>query len=178
MIEFKRIKIEEKEELRQLENKVYNHLERKDFFMPFDNQTIDMMFDDDKIIAYGAYKKGNLIGTAQLYIDEIFVKDARALLNLEGKKIADLGGSLVLPEYRRNGIMTSLSTILIQEAKKRGFEYLIITIHPENTASNNTYLNLGAKKMVTTDMGEYLRNIYLLDLKKKKRCVRYVKKKI
>ena len=177
MLEFKRIKMEEKENLRQLERAVYNHLERKEFFMPFDDEVIDMMFDNDKIIAYGAYHKGILIGTAQLYIDEMFVREVRSLLNLQDKKIADLGGSLVSPEYRKNGIMTSLSTILIQEAKKRGFEYLVVTVHPENVASNNTFLSLGVKKVLTTNFGEYWRNVYILDLTKKKKKRRYIKKK-
>lgn len=168
MFEFRRIRSDEKDDLLKLEEEVYNSLENKNFFIRFSDEVIDMMFDDEKIIAYGAYHDGQLIGTAQLFIDEIFVKDMRNELNLKDKKIADLGGSLVLSEYRKNGIMTSLATILVQAAKRKGIEHLIITVHPDNLASNTTFINLGAKKMVTTNLGEYLRNIYLLDVSKKK----------
>lgn len=171
MFEFRRIKPEEKELLKELQSEVYNELERKEFFMPFSDEVIDMMFDNDKIVAYGAYHEGRLIGTAQLYIDDMFVYEVRELLELGDRKLADLGGSLVLSEYRQNGIMTSLSTILIQEAKRRKIEQLIITIHPENIASHATYTKMGAEKVLTTNFGEYYRNVYLLDITRKRKLV-------
>lgn len=172
MFEFRRIKKEEKEMLKQLQNRIYNELDRKEFFMPFSDEIIDMMFDNDKIIAYGAYHQGKLIATAQLYIDNMFVDEIREILQLGNMKLADLGGSLVLSEYRKNGIMTSLSTILIQEAKRRKIEQLIITVHPDNIASNATFTKMGAEKVITTNVGEYLRNIYLLDISRKRELVK------
>lgn len=169
MFEFRRVKLEEKQELKQLQDSIYNNLERKEFFMPYTDEVIDMMFDNNKIIAYGAYHGGKLVGTAQLYLDEMFVSEVREKLDLKDIKIADLGGSLVLSEYRQNGIMTSLATILIQEAKRRNIEKLIITVHPENIASNNTFLRLGAQKVMVTNFGEYERNVYIIDLTKRAR---------
>lgn len=171
MFEFRRIKKEEKEALKELEAKVYNELERKDFFMPPSDEIIDLMFDNDQIIAYGAYHRGKLIATAQLYVAERFVCDQREILELGDTKLAGLGGSIVLSEYRKNGIMTSLSTILIQEAKRRNIEQIIITIHPENVASNATYTKMGAEKMITMNCGDYLRNVYLLNVSKKRKLV-------
>ncbi len=168
MLEYKRIKKEDKEKLKQLHDEVYESLPRKDFFIPYSDEVLDMMFDNEKIIAYGAYDKGRLVGAAQLYLSEMFVEEVRELLELHGNNLADLCGSIVLSEYRQNGIMTSLSTILVQEAKKRNIEYIIITAHPENIASNTTYVRMGAEKVVTTTFGEYWRNVYLMDLTKKK----------
>ena len=60
--------------------------------------------------------------------------------------------------------MKELSKRLIEEAKNRNIEYIVITVHPENIASNKAFSYTGAKVKQTTNLGEYLRNIYLLDL--------------
>ena len=70
MIEYRKITLEEKESLRNLIDKVLNDLERKEFFIPFSEEEIDMMFDDSKVIIYGAYDNNKLVGTAQLYLSE------------------------------------------------------------------------------------------------------------
>ena len=71
-----------------------------------------------------------------------------------------------MPEYRGKGIMKQLSRILVEEAKTRKYDYLVSVAHPENTASNRGIAATGAKLMKTGYLGEYLRNMYLLDLKK------------
>lgn len=58
--------------------------------------------------------------------------------------------------------MKKLETILINEAKKLKLEYIVITVHPENIASNKATQYTGAKIVKTTNIGQYLRNIYLL----------------
>lgn len=164
MIEYRKITLEEKESLRNLIDKVLNDLERKEFFIPFTEQEIDMMFDDSKVITYGAYDNNKLIGTAQLYLTENYVEEIKEILNLNNSSVAELGGALVLEEYRNKGIMKQLSKKLIEEAKNKQYEYIVITVHPENIASNKTFSFTGAKVEKTVKLGEYLRNIYLLDL--------------
>ena len=165
MIEYRKINIEEKENLRKLIEKVLNNLERKEFFIPFTEEEIDMMFDDSKVITYGAYNDNTLIGTAQLYLSENYVDEIKEILNLKNVSVAELGGALVLEEYRNKGIMKELSKILIEEAKKEKYQYIVITVHPENIASNKTFSHTGAKIAKTVSLGKYLRNIYLLDIK-------------
>lgn len=165
MIEYRKINIEEKENLRKLIEKVLNNLERKEFFIPFTEEEIDMMFDDSKVITYGAYNDNTLIGTAQLYLNENYVDEIKEILNLKKCSVAELGGALVLEEYRNKGIMKELSKILIEEAKKKKYQCIVITVHPENIASNKTFSHTGAKIAKTVNLGNYLRNIYLLDIK-------------
>lgn len=164
MIEYRKITLEEKESLRNLIDKVLNDLERKEFFIPFTEEEIDMMFDDSKVITYGAYDNNKLVGTAQLYLSENYVEEIKEILNLNNNSVAELGGALVLEEYRNKGIMKQLSRKLIEEAKNKKYEYIVITVHPENIASNKTFSFTGAKVEKTVNLGEYLRNIYLLDL--------------
>ena len=76
---------------------------------------------------------------------------------MNNNKIAEFGGYLVLEEYRNKGIVKHLEDILISKLKEMDYEYAVITVHPDNIASNK-----GAKIIKTTNLGDYLRNIYLL----------------
>lgn len=164
MIEYRKITIEEKESLINLIDKVLQNLERKEFFIPFTTEEIDMMFDDSKVITYCAYDNNKLVGTAQLYLSENYVEEIKRMLSLDSNSVAELGGALVLKEYRNKGIMKELSKRLIEEAKNRNIEYIVITVHPENIASNKAFSYTGAKIKQIVNFGGYLRNIYLLDL--------------
>ncbi len=169
MIKFRKVTITEKENLMKLIDDVLEKLERKDFFIPFTKNEIDEFFDEDKIITYGAYDKNRIIGMAQLYIDQLAVKEIKDILKLESNKVAELGGYLVSDDYRNKGIMKQLETNLIQKARDLGYEYIVITVHPDNIASNKAVEYTGAKISKVTKLGKYLRNIYLLSIKKGER---------
>ena len=164
MIQYKKINIKDKESLVELINRVLTNLERKEFFIPFTDEEIEEMFDDKRVITYGAYDKDKLIGTAQLYYEQSYVEDIKKIINLKSDKVAELGGYLVLEDYRNQGIMKNLEKLLIKEASKLDLEYIVITVHPDNIASNKTTEFTGAKIVKTALLGEYLRNIYLLKL--------------
>ncbi len=112
----------------------------------------------------GAYVGEKLVGVAQLYLDESYVKDIKEELNLQKNKVVELGGYLVLEEYRNQGIMKNLEMLLIEEAKKLACEYIVITVHPENIVSNKVTEFTGANLVKTVKLGEYLRNIWVLSL--------------
>lgn len=164
MIEFRKVDINERENLIQLINEVLDSLERKDFFMPFTAKELEDICNNDKILTFGAYDNEKIVGMAQLYIDQSYVSEIKNILNIKSDKVAELGGYLVLANYRNKGIMKKLETILIKEAKKLKYEYIVITVHPENIASNRATEYTGAKIVKVTKFGEYLRNIYLLDI--------------
>ncbi len=46
--------------------------------------------------------------------------------------------------------------------KEINYEYAVIAVHPDNIASNKVTEYTGAKIAKTTNLGDYLRNIYLL----------------
>ena len=163
MINYREIKVEEKQQVKELINIVLNKLERKEFFMPFTEELEDM-FNKDKIITYGAYDEEKLVGMAQLYYDESYTTEIRELLNMQNNKIAEFGGYLVLEEYRNKGIMKHLEDMLISKLKEINYEYAVITVHPDNIASNKATEYTGARIIKTTNLGKYLRNIYLLKI--------------
>ena len=43
-------------------------------------------------------------------------------------------------------------------------KYAVTTVHPDNIASNKAIEYIGANIVKTTNLGEYLRNIYLLKI--------------
>lgn len=161
---YKRIDKKDKEKLIKLIDTVLECLERPEFFIPFTDEDIKIMFDKDKVITYGVYDNEELVATAQLYLQEEYVKELKEILDIEDKKVSEFGGYLVLPEYRNQGIMRQLQNMLALEAKKAGFEYAVITAHPDNIPSNSVIKHSEAKLMKTADLEGYLRNIYLLEL--------------
>ena len=95
----------------------------------------------------------------------MFVDTIKESLGVKDSLSAEFDGVLVLPEYRGNGIMKQFSRILISEAQKRSYEYIVSVAHPENIASNKAISAMGAKLMKTDYLGKYFRNMYLLELK-------------
>ncbi len=166
MIEYKKITKQEKNKLTTVIDTVYNSLERKEFLMFFSEEEIEELFDENKTMNMGAYDGEKLVGTAQLYIDESYVKEIKEAIGLQDNKVVELGGHIVLEEYRNQGIMKKLESLLIEKAKKLDYEYIVITVHPENIASNKAVEFTGANLAKTAVLGEYLRNIYVLELKK------------
>ena len=165
MIEYKIIDVSEKHELTELINIVQDGLERKEFFVPFSDKEIDAMFDENNAVTYGAYDYGKLVCTAQFYLGDEFVDEIKEALEIQNSLAGEFGGVLVLPEYRGKGIMKQFSSILVNEAKKKNYEYIVSVAHPENIASNKAISAMGAKLMKTDYLGKYFRNMYLLELK-------------
>ena len=165
MIDYRLIDVKEKLALIDLMNTVVEGLERKDFFIPFTSEEIDSMFDDKKAVVYGSYDDGKLVGTAQLYLGDEFVDEIKAAIGIENAKAAEFGGVMVLKKYRNHGIMKRFSKIMIEEARKRKYEYIVACAHAENIASNAAILAMGAQLKKTGDLsGHRNRNMYLLQL--------------
>ena len=164
MIEYRKIEKSEKPELSALITLVLDKLERKDFFIPFEDEEIEAMFDENNAVIYGAYDGDKLVGTAQLYLGDEFVENIKENLGVKDSLAAEFGGVLVLPEYRGNGIMKHFGNILVSEAKLKKYEYIVAVAHPENIASNRGISAIGAKLIKTDYLGEYYRNMYLLSL--------------
>ena len=77
------------------------------------------------------YDGDKLVGMAQLYVSQDMLADFKEEFGLTEFKVCELGGNLVLPEYRGNGITTKLQTMELQLARELGFDYIISMAHPE-----------------------------------------------
>lgn len=144
--------------------RILDNLQNKDWFIPFAP-------DDDGVLQprhdffYGQFDGDALVGISGLIFEEKFLGELREILGLQGEKIAEVGGSMVLPQYRGRNIMLTLNKMLVDKAREMGLTYLVATVHPDNIASSTSAEKLGfVKQTVINRKGRYLRNLYLMKL--------------
>ena len=165
---YKKIEEKDSKQLFDLIDVVLNNLEDPSYFIPYEQWEYESMFDDKKYAPlYGAYDGDKLVGMAQLYVSQKmlagFKKDFGLASNI---KVAELGGNLVLPEYRGLGITTTLQKMELEIAKERGFDYVISMAHPNNVGSCKTLEKVGLKFVNEQKVANgFLRNLYMLKLK-------------
>lgn len=163
---YKEIEKNDEQKVRQLIDKVLGELERPEFFIPYEEWELQRLFDKGYAPLYGAYDGEKLVGMAQLYIDRQMLQEFIDILGLNEYKVCELGGNLVLPEYRGMGIMGKLIEIQAELAKELDFDYVISMAHPDNIGSNKALQRLGLEYVKTTTVANgHLRNIYQMKLK-------------
>ena len=164
---YKRIEEKDKEQLFKLIDVVLSGLQNQEYFIPYEDWEFDSMFDEENYAPlYGAYDGDKLVGMAQLYVSQDMLADFKKEFGLEEYKVCELGGNLVLPEYRGRGITTKLQTIEFELAKELGFDYIISMAHPDNPSSCKTLEKVGLKFVRETRLSNgFLRKLYMLKLK-------------
>ncbi len=164
---YKRIEEKDKEQLFNLIGTVLEGLENKEYFIPYEQWELESMFDEKNYAPlYGAYDGEKLVGMAQLYVSQEMLGEFKKEFDLENYSVCELGGNLVLPEYRGYGITTKLQTIELNLAKKLGFDYIISMAHPDNVGSCRTLEKVGLNYVKETRLSNgFLRKLYMLKLK-------------
>lgn len=162
---YKEIEKKDEKQLRQLISTVLGNLERPEFFIPYEEWELEQIFDKNYAPLHGAYDGDKLVGMAQLYVKREMLQEFIDVLGLNDYKVCELGGNLVLPEYRGRGIIGNLFKIQIELAKELEFDYVISMAHPDNVASNRALQKIGLKYVKTTTVANgHLRDIYQIKL--------------
>lgn len=166
-LEYKKITEKDKEQLFKLIDTVLGGLEDQEHFIPYEQWELDSMFDEKNYAPlYGAYDGEKLVGMAQLYVSQEMLADFKKEFGIDEYMVCELGGNLVLPEYRGKGITTHLQTIELNLAKKLGFDYIISMAHPDNVSSCKTLEKVGLEFVKETRLSNgFLRKLYMLKLK-------------
>ena len=164
---YKKIDKKDSDQLFDLIEKVLGGLENPDYFIPYEQWELDRMFDEENYAPLlGAYDGDKLVGMAQLYVSQDMLAGFKKDYKLEEYKICELGGNLVLPEYRGRGITTKLQTMLLEIAKTKDFDYIISMAHPDNIGSLKTLEKIGLEMIKTTKLSNgFLRTLYMLKLR-------------
>lgn len=164
---YKKIEEKDKEQLFKLIDVVLSGLENQEYFIPYEAWEFESMFDDVKYAPlYGAYDGDKLVGMAQLYVSQDMLADFKKEFGLEDYTVCELGGNLVLPEYRGNGITTKLQTMELELAKELGLDYIISMAHPDNIGSCKTLEKVGLNFVKETRLSNgFLRKLYMLRLR-------------
>ena len=163
---YKKVEEKDKKQLFKLIDTVLSGLPDQAHFIPYEQWELDSMFDEVNYAPlYGAYDGDKLVGMAQLYISQDMLEDFKKEFNLTKYKVCELGGNLVLPEYRGKGITTKLQTIEMQLAKDLGFDYIISMAHPDNIGSCKTLERIGLDFVKETILSNgFLRKLYMKKL--------------
>lgn len=166
MLEFKKVTKEYSDQLFALIDRVLSDLP-ENHFIPYEQWELDSMFDEVNYAPlYGAFDGDKLVGMAQLYVSQDMMAGFKKDFGLENYTVCELGGNLVLPEYRGKGITSTLQKMELELARELGFDYIISMAHPDNVASQKTLEKVGLKFYKTTTVaGGFLRNLYMLKLK-------------
>ena len=163
---YKKIDKKDKDQLFKLIDIVLNGLENQEYFIPYEQWELDSMFDDKNYAPlYGAYDGEKLVGMAQLYVSQDMLSDFKKEFELDKYKVCELGGNLVLLEYRGNGITTTLQKMEYELAKELGFDYIISMAHPDNIGSCKTLEKVGLEFIKETRLSNgFLRKLYMKKL--------------
>ena len=166
MLEFRKITEDYKEQLFDLIDKVLSNIP-DGHFIPYEQWELDSMFDEQNYAPLlGAFEGDKLVGMAQLYVSQEMMAGFKKDFELEEFSVCELGGNLVLPEYRGKGITTTLQKMLLEVAKERDFDYIISMAHPDNIASLKTLEKVGLKFYKTMSVANgFNRSLYMLKLK-------------
>lgn len=134
--------------------------------------------DDEKVICGGISEKGFTIiaessdGRPAGFFLTLFPgldkENMGTFLNLseeELKKTAHMDTAVVSPAFRGNHLQQRMMTFAEEELAKRGFRYLLATVHPDNKYSLQNVLSLGYRIVCTREMyGGFLRHIVAKEL--------------
>lgn len=144
--EFRVLDINYIDKIMELQNKIYNGLENKEFYScsereEFENAIKDngkilgcISLEDDELIAMGVYIEYG-------YEDHNYGYD----LNLKGEELLKVGqieSTVVLENYRGNKLQKIICDKIEQIGRNSGIKYLCATAAPDNKFSVNTFKNL------------------------------------
>ncbi len=162
---YKKIPQSDEWQVRDLISKVLSGLERPEFFIPYADWELDSLFDENYALLDGAYINDKLVGMAQLYVKQEMLEEFKQAMDIADKKVAELGGNLILPEGRGQGIMFNMIQKQLADARKFGFDYVIAMAHPDNIASLKSLKKLGMEYVNTCTVANgYLRDTYWIKL--------------
>lgn len=147
----------------ELTNTVVEALENKDFLIPMSKEEADATFrDDSEDIVLGAFIDEKLVATLGLFHDirDYAYELPNNYLTLKG---AEIGEAMVLPDFRRNGLMNQLLDALQTYIQSSRLDYLLATAHPDNV-SNHLIQNADFTLHKVFERRGYTRNMYIKEL--------------
>ncbi len=153
------------ESLKKLIEAIEDSLENKDFWLPINETSEIHFFDENWTEFYGLFEGERLVAASALFYNEHEFGESLSHLQRIGCKTAEIGRSMVHPQYRGNNYLLKINTELLKLAKSKGIELVLATIHPQNVPSQKSFQKLGFTKQCTyVKHGGFLRDIYTYDL--------------
>ena len=143
------LEISDLEALEQLITKVENSLIKNAFWLPINTESRKHFFDKKWTCFYGAFDNDKIIGAVGLFFNQNEYGESQRILNMEDKKIAELGRAMVDPDYRNQKIITHLAEEIMEYASTLNLDAVIATVHPQNVPSQSFLKKLGFEKQAS-----------------------------
>lgn len=145
----------------------YEALPNKEMLIPMTEEEYDDTYtDENDDVVYGVFCGDKLVATSSLLHDVRAYAVNPELDDVLKCPCIEIGESMVLPEYRGNGLMLRLNTLILEEAKRQGVRYMLATAHPDNIASNTSLQRLGYKIIKEFTRAGKRRNLLLLEVER------------
>ncbi len=162
-MEIRHLTKDDRKSFDEINSTVLGGLKNKEWFIPFDKDAPVLEEDHDYFL--GWFDGDKLVAISALIFDEDFVGALSEMIGIKGKKVVEVGYSMVMPEYRGQNLMLKLNKELVRHARDMGYEYAVATVHPDNVASRTSTETLGFK-LHSRFMREekFLRNLYFMKL--------------
>jgi len=158
---------EDRRKHKEMSNVIYEALPNKEMLIPMTEEEYDDTYtDENEDVVYGIFEGDRLIATSSLLHDVRAYGINPELSEILQEPCVEIGESMVLPEYRGNGLMLKLNELIKAEAKRQGVHYMLATAHPDNIASNTSLQHLGYKIIKEFTRAGKRRNLLVLDLTK------------
>lgn len=149
---------------------VWDQLEQKAWFAVDNSDYTIHMLETGQGIAFKATEQetGALAGIFMIVFPGLSQENLGRDISLPEKelsRVVHMDSAAVLPEYRGYGLQQKLMQAAEAEAFKRGYRYLMCTVHPDNHYSRNNVLKQGYHIAATKEKyGGYMRNIFIKKL--------------
>lgn len=132
--------------------KLYNELayfikdETKDEYFKFDTlsetelgKQLNESFGKPGLITFVAKDDGDVIAFISGEVKENFLPISKV------KEVGYISGAYVLPEYRKQGIMKKLESMLLEYFKEQGLTYIELNVITNNFIGKSSWESLGFK---------------------------------
>lgn len=144
---------------------IESSLPNREFWLPIKEGSSTHFFDESWTEFHGAFYGDRLIGASALFYNSYEFGESLEQLGMDTDGVAEVGRSMVHPDYRGHNILADINTELISVARDRGLDRLVATIHPDNIPSQSSFRKLGFVKRKTYLKSDgFVRDILTLEL--------------
>ena len=141
------------------------NLRNKAFWYPISDISKKHFLDDEWTNFFGIFDQGKLVAAAGLFYNDNEYGESVKVLHLGNHKVAEIGRIMTRPEYQHKGYMDMILSEIVKYAQTMSLDYLIATVHPQNTLSYKALKKIGMHKEAHCIKHEtYERDILVLDL--------------
>ena len=161
----RKLTIDDRDALYDLISVIESTLPNVEFWLPIKDEAREHYFDDSWTEFYGAFIDDELIGVSALFYNPFEFGESLQQLGMSPEGVAEVGRSMVHPDYRGRSLLATINKELISVAKEKGLRFLLATIHPDNVPSQTSFRKLGFVKRTTYFKSDgFVRDVYTFDL--------------